>query len=128
VRLTTGREGDEALAASVHAHVREGGPVETVALEHGDIRILQRLDQLSGAVAPVAHDRSPGEQDGAALLLHRCRVEGLRFGGTDVEDFEGLRHECSRLEFKAGGCGWDVEPYHALPEGSRRSVGLACGS
>src|SRR5882724_13549030 len=107
-------ERDQALAAAVHAHVRKSGAVKAVALEHRDIRTLQRLDQLCGAVAPVADHRSACEQDGAALLLQRCRVEGLRLGGSDVKNFEGLRHECSELHFKAGG--WAVEPYHALRE------------
>jgi len=51
-----------------------------------------------------------------ALLLQRCCVERLRPGGTDVKDFEGLRHACSRLPSKAAGCSQDAEPYHALPE------------
>ena len=85
-------EGDQALAAAVQAHMREGGLVEAVALDHRDVDVAQRLGQFRGAVALVPDQRSPGDPDGAALLLERGGVEGLRVRGADVEDFDGLRH------------------------------------
>src|SRR4051794_17286156 len=90
-------ERDETFAAAVQAHVRKGAEVEAVALQHGDIHILQRLDEIISAAARVATDRSASVHDGAALLLERCRIECFRFGGSDVENFEGLRHGGSKI-------------------------------
>ena len=96
-------EGDQALAAAVQAHVREGGRVEPVALDHRGVYITQRLGQLRDAMALVADHCSPGEPDSAALLFERRAVEGLGFRGADVKDFDGLQHGQLLLEFASGG-------------------------
>ncbi len=60
--------------------------------------------------------------------LGTSRVESLRFGGTNVEDFEGLRQEHSKLEFKADGCGWDVEHFTYSGRAQRGVSGLLAGA
>lgn len=105
-------ERHQTLAAAVQAHVRESRLIKPVALRHRSVDVAQRFDQVRDAAAFVTHERPARDTDGAALLLERGCVEGLRLSGTDVKNSDGLRH--------------DVAPFAIIEFGKSKIKGSDC--
>ena len=75
-------ERDQALAAAVQAHVREGGLVEAVALHHRDVHIAQRLGQRRAVCGPRSEPAVPPASRTARLC---CSSEEV----SKASDFAG---------------------------------------